>query len=185
MKKILIVVGSLRKNSFNLRLAREAAKLLDGKAEVAFLDYAALPLVNQDVEYPAPAEVARVREEVGKADGIWIFTPEYNFSYPGHLKNLIDWLSRPLKPGDFSGQTAIAGKKVCLSGVGGKAATAKCREKLVELLSFVRADVMTEPQVGIALGMDSFVSDAFELDDKQKVLLQAQAEAFLGFMNKE
>lgn len=180
----MIVVGSLRKNSFNLRLAREAAKMLEGEAEVAFLDYAALPMVNQDIEFPTPAEVARVRGEVAKADGIWMFTPEYNYSYPGHLKNLIDWLSRPLKQGDFSGNTAIAGKKVCLSGVGGKAATAKCREKLADLLTFVRADVMDEPQVGIALGMDSFVSDAFELDEEQKAQLKAQAEAFLGFIRK-
>ena len=80
MKKILFIVGSLRKDSFNRQLAQEAEKNLAGLAEVTYLDYTDVPFLNQDIEYPAPAAVAKLRETVANADGIWIFTPEYNFS---------------------------------------------------------------------------------------------------------
>ena len=83
------IVGSLRKDSFNRQLAKEAENYLAGKAEITHLDYTDVPFVNQDIEYPAPAAVIQLRETVAKADGIWIFTPEYNFSYPGHLKNVL------------------------------------------------------------------------------------------------
>ena len=101
MKKVLMIVGSLRKDSFNLQLAKVAEKILKGQAEVRYLHYADLPFMNQDMEFPAPESVARVRQEVLAADGIWIFSPEYNYQIPGVLKNLLDWLSRPLAPNDW------------------------------------------------------------------------------------
>ena len=182
MKKILFIVGSLRKNSFNLRLAKEAAKVLAGKAEVSFLDYSALPFMNQDVEFPAPEAVADIRRRVSEADGLWIFSPEYNHSYPGHLKNLIDWLSRPIIKGDPKRVTAIAGKKVCLSGAAGKSGAADCMDKLEELLTLIRADLMREPRVGVALGADSFINDTFSLTEAQREDLGKEVEAFLHFI---
>ena len=62
MKKILFIIGSLRKNSFNRQLAAVAEEMLKGKAEVSYLDYSKLPFINQDIEFPAPAEVTRVRK---------------------------------------------------------------------------------------------------------------------------
>lgn len=182
MKQILMVVGSLRRHSFNLALAREAAGMLEGRAEVRFLDYADLPMMNQDAEFPVPEPVARVRRAVMQADGLWIFTPEYNRSYPGHLKNLLDWLSRPSAQGDAVGTTAIAGRKVCVSGVGGRGATVSGREKLTELLGFIRAEVMSGPQLGIPLEGDAFRSDTFALDQAQREELRGQVDAFLAFV---
>ena len=95
MKKVLLIVGSLRKESFNLQLAKLAEEMLKDKTQVSILYYADLPFMNQDMEFPAPESVARVRQEVLAADGIWIFSPEYNYQIPGVLKNLLDWLSRP------------------------------------------------------------------------------------------
>ena len=83
MKRIVIVVGSLRERSFNRQLADVAAELLAGRAEIEVLDFRDLPFMNQDIEFPTPAAVERVRAVVAAADGIWIFTPEYNYSYPG------------------------------------------------------------------------------------------------------
>ena len=125
-----------------------------------------------------------MRERVAKADGLWIFSPEYNYSYPGHLKNLIDWLSRPLVAGDRQTPLAINGKKVALSGAGGGVATAKCREKLIELLTlpFIRADVMMEPQTGIQLNMEAWTEGRLILTEEQKADLQSQVDAFLAFM---
>ena len=136
------------------------------------------------IEFPAPESVIDVRAKVADADALWIFSPEYNYSYPGHLKNLIDWLSRPLVPGDRQTPIAINGKKVTLSGAGGASQTAKCREKLTELLTlpFIRADVMTEPQAGITLNKEAWTEGCLILTDEQKSDLRLQAEAFLCFI---
>ena len=91
--------------------------------------------MNQDIENPAPPAVATAREAVRAADGIWFFTPEYNFSYPGLLKNLLDWLSRPADPANPTSPSVLAGKKCTVSGVGGRNATNDSRAKLADLLS--------------------------------------------------
>ena len=184
MKTILFIIGSLRKDSFNRQLATEVQKMLAGRATVQYLDYSDVPLMNQDIEFPAPEAVKCVRQKVDEADALWIFSPEYNYSYPGHLKNLIDWLSRPLMPGDRKTPLAINGKKVALSGAGGAAATDKCRAKLTELLSlpFIRADVMTEPQAGITLNPEAWTEGRMVLSEAQRALLRRQAEAFLAYI---
>ena len=178
MKKILFIVGSLRKGSFNRQLAREAEQMIGARAEVTYLDYTDVPLINQDIEFPEPEAVARLRTAVKEADALWVFTPEYNFSYPGHVKNLFDWLSRPLVAGDYETPTVINGKKVALSGAGGKMATAKCREKLTELLSFIKADVM-EPQTCIVLNVEAWTEGRMILSNEQRAALKAQVEAVL------
>lgn len=184
MTRILIIVGSLRERSFNRRLAARAAQLLEGRAEVAFLDYAAVPFVNQDAEFPPPVEVARVREDIAAADGIWIFSPEYNHSYPGALKNLLDWASRPQVRGDYA-TTAIRGKKVALSGVAGGSGAADVMDHLTELLDRIKADVMEAPRTGVKLSAEAFKSDELVLSAEDEAALARQAEAFLGYLETE
>jgi chromate reductase len=179
MKKILFIVGSLRKGSFNLQVAHEVESMLKGRADVSYLSYGDIPLLNQDIEYPAPEAVVRLRETIAAADAIWVFTPEYNRSYPGHLKNIFDWLSRPVKLNDFETPTVIKGKKIALSGAGGNFKTAKGRDKLVELLQSIGADVMTDHQTGIALGTEAWTEGRFVLTDENRHDLAAEAEALL------
>lgn len=182
MKNILFIVGSLRKGSFNRQLALEAEKYLEGRANVSYLDYTDVPFINQDLESAVPEPVKMLRETVAKADAVWIFTPEYNSSYPGHLKNLLDWLSRPVIPNDYATLTVVNGKKVALSGAGGKMATGDCRKKLAELLAFIKADVMTEPQTGIVLNKEAWSEGRMILTDEQRSSLKEQAEAFLKYI---
>ena len=179
MKKILFIIGSLRAKSFNRQLAMMAKEIIGNRAEMSELDFSDLPLLNQDIEQPEPVAVARIRKAVSDADALWIFTPEYNSSYPGHLKNLLDWLSRPVIPLDYGTPTCINGKRVAISGAGGKAATANCRAKLTELLTFIKADVLTE-QTGIAVSAEAWGTDVLTLTDEQKALLSAQADALIG-----
>jgi len=73
--KIVAIVGSLRKDSFNRQLAIEAGKIIGDRADFEILEYEDVPLMNQDIEYPAPDAVKRVREIVKNAAGIWFFTP--------------------------------------------------------------------------------------------------------------
>ena len=179
MKKILFVIGSLRAKSFNRQVANVAKEMIGNRAEIQELDYSDLPLLNQDIEQPEPSVVARIREAVAEADGLWIFTPEYNMSYPGHLKNLLDWMSRPVKPMDYGTPTCINGKRVAISGAGGKAATADCRAKLTELLTFIKAEVLPE-QVGIAVPAEAWGTDVLVLTDEQKAELKALADNLIG-----
>ena len=179
MKKILFIIGSLRSKSFNRQLAMMAKEIIGNRAEVSELDYGDLPLLNQDIEQPEPAAVARIRKKVSEADALWIFTPEYNFSYPGHLKNLLDWLSRPVVPLDYATPTCINGKCVAVSGAGGKAATANCRAKLTELLTFIKAEVLKE-QTGISVPAEAWGTDVLTLTDEQKAQLTAQVDALIG-----
>lgn len=179
MKRILFIIGSLRAKSFNRQLAMMAKEIIGNRAEVSELDYSELPLLNQDIEQPEPAAVARIRKTVSEADALWIFTPEYNSSYPGPLKNLLDWLSRPVLPLDYGTPTCINSKRVAISGAGGKAATANCRAKLTELLTFIKADVLAE-QTGISVPAEAWGIDVLTLTDEQKAQLSAQADALVG-----
>ena len=180
-KKILIVVGTLRKNGFNRQLAERIEKLLEGKAEVSELDYSDLPLMNQDLEDPEPEAVARVRDEVRAADALWFVSPQYNGSYPGHIKNPVDWLSRPL-PGQGRDSVVIAGKKATVSGAGGRTATAEMREMLDRLLRFVGVEVMEEGEAGIALSGESWGSGELKLGPADEDALEIQVNTFLGFL---
>lgn len=179
--KILIVVGTLRRHGFNGQLAEKIEKLLEGRADVSVLDYHDLPLMNQDLEDPEPDAVRRIRDEVRAADGLWFVSPQYNGSYPGHVKNLVDWLSRPL-PGQGRDSVVIAGKKATVSGAGGRTATAEMREMLDRLLRFVGVEVMEEGEAGIALSGASWGSGDLVLDAADEEAIEAQVNTFLGFL---
>ena len=181
MKIVLVIIWLFLKVSLNRHLALEVEKMIGKQADVTYLDYSDVPLINQDIEFPEPEAVGRLRATVKEADGIWVFTPEYNFSYPGHVKNLFDWLSRPLVAGDYETPTVINGKKVALTGAGGKMATAKCREKLTELLTLLKADVM-EQQTGIVLNLEAWTEGRMILTEEQIASLKTQADAFLKFI---
>ena len=179
-KKVLFIIGSLRKNSFNRQLAAKCREILAQKgAEISELEYSGIPFMNQDVEMPVPELISRVRAEVAAADGIWIFTPEYNFAVPGVLKNLLDWLSRPLVPGDFTSGTAIAGKKVTISGVGGKNMTRNVRADLKKLLDFIKTEVICGEGNGFAADGTAFQTDVFTLNENDIAVLEKQADEFL------
>jgi len=178
MKKILIIVGSLRKNSFNHQLAKQAEKLLEGSAQVSYLDYSDLPFMNQDIEFPVPESVARVRKAVQEADGIWIFSPEYNYQIPGVLKNLLDWLSRPMSSDRKSG-SAVKGKIVSISGAAGKSAAAGVRKSLSSLLKVMSMQLVSGEGLGVAMGAEAFSSGVLSLSEENRAALQHQAQELL------
>ena len=176
MKKVLFVVGSLRKNSFNRQLAGMAANALR-EAEYSFLDYSDVPFMNQDIENPVPEAVRRVRDEVAAADILWIFTPEYNFSYPGVLKNLLDWLSRPVDPTNRKSSSVMKGKPVMFSSVAGQSGGRNAQAKLLALLQDIAAVPVSDTGFGHALGKEEFMTDELNLTPEEKKLLTAQADS--------
>ena len=182
MKKILFIVGSNRKNSFNRQLAFRAESLLLDKAQVSYLFYDDVPFFNQDSEFPTPEPVRRAREEVLDCDGIWIFCPEYNRSYPGLLKNLIDWLSRTLALNDPSSGMVLKDKKVTISGVSGQNASKSARDKLYGALEYIGMDIFQGIGTGYAMGMEQFASDRLEITNEELEALKEQAKGFLSYI---
>lgn len=166
----------------NLQLAKAAKKIVeDAGSEFAILDYSDVPFMNQDIEVPAPEAVRRVRKSVTSADGIWIFTPEYNHSYPGVLKNLIDWLSRPV---EGTTPQVLGGKPVAISGVTkGVSGTGLAQEHLLPLLSCLNMDIMQVPRLLIPRAGSQMHGDTLALTDSLPFLEQ-QAAAFLKFMER-
>jgi chromate reductase len=95
--RVLGISGSLRRRSLNTRLLRAAARELPSGATLDIFDgLREIPPYDEDLEPERPAAVERFKEALAAADAVLIATPEYNGSFPGHLKNALDWASRPL-----------------------------------------------------------------------------------------
>ncbi len=178
MKNVLFVCGSLRKRSLNRQAGEYVRGLLPDAVCVDWLDYTDLPFMNQDVEFPTPAPVQRVRDAVAGADALWVFSPEYNHGIPGVLKNCLDWLSRPVVPG--ANETVLKGKPVLYSCAGGGSKARFCAAALAEVLSFVQADVAETVHVQVALDRHDFTTDELELSSEEKAALAMQAQLLLA-----
>lgn len=180
MKKILMIVGSLRKGSFNKQLAEHIVNLMGDRAEVSFLEYSDMPFMNQDIEFPTPEPIARVREKIVAADGLWFVVPEHNNNMPAVVKNLIDWLSRPFEENNPQAGKASADKKVTISGIGGANKTAGSRTNLSNLCSFVGMEVIDKNGCGISYDENTFKTGKIEVSEEDNVMLAEQVERFLS-----
>src|SRR3954464_15744272 len=92
--KIVTIVGSLRKESYNMHLAKTMQERYKNKFDIEIADIRSLPHFDQDEENIPPQAVKYFKESILSADGVIIITPEYNWSIPGVLKNALDWASR-------------------------------------------------------------------------------------------
>ena len=184
MKKIniLAIVGSLRKDSYNLQLALAAKKLIGDRADFNILEYQEVPLMNQDIEFPAPESVTRVRDMVKSADGIWFFTPEYNHFFPGVLKNLIDWLSRPISETESN---VLSGKPAAISGISpAMTGTSTAQDHLVTLISFINMDVMNSPRLTVPNAMQQLNDQGKLTLNTSQPFLEILVDAFIDFVLK-
>ncbi|MBE6108096.1 MAG: NAD(P)H-dependent oxidoreductase [Erysipelotrichaceae bacterium] len=179
MKKIVFIIGSLRRESFNLQLFNEIKRIIGNRADVSVLNYSDIPYMNEDIEFPPPESVSRVRKEIQNADGIWIVSPEYNQQIPGVLKNLLDWLSRPLLKRDYKTGSVVKGKPVTISGAAGKSGALKVRIALKDLLEMMSLKVVFGTGVGISMNTNTFATGKLEVDDEIRGLLIEQVEQFL------
>lgn len=181
VQRILFIVGSLRKGSFNRQLSQHAAAMFKGKAEVSDLDWREVPVFCQDIEFPEPPSVGKVRRAVQEADALWIFAPEYNHGVPGPLKNLIDWLSRALEDGSPG---VIMGKTCTVSGVAGSSCARHSFAALQPTLSFLELRVAPVQFTGMSFDRAMVESGELRVDEGVKASLQAQAEGLLAEIAK-
>jgi len=102
--QIAVIVGSNRRESINRKLAQALAKLGAGKFDAKFVRIDDLPMFNQDLEGNLPAEAARFKDDIARADGVLIVTPEHDRSVPAVLKNAVDWGARPYGKNSWAGK---------------------------------------------------------------------------------
>ena len=170
MKKILFICGSLRRDSYNLQLLEMAeARLSD--SDCSFLDYSDIPLFSQDAEFPPPESVSRVRALVSGSDALWVGSPEYNHSFSGALKNLMDWLSRPVVPGDYS-TAVIRGKTVAMSSAAGSSAGSFSLASLTELITMLSCKIVP-CDTRISLG-SRFADKTLVLTGEEELMLERE-----------
>ena len=171
-KQIGYIVGSLRKDSINRKLATALVRL--GPPDFTFkeLRIGDLPLYNQDDDKAQAAEVQRLKSELRTVDAVIIVTPEYNRSIPGVLKNALDHASRPY------GQSAWAGKPVGIIGASiGAIGTAVAQSHLRTVVAFLDMPLMQSPEAYI------HVKDGFF--DEAGNIANADSKKFLhGWMDK-
>ncbi|HET7710272.1 MAG TPA: NADPH-dependent FMN reductase [Sphingomicrobium sp.] len=172
--KIAILVGSLRKDSINRKVAQSLCALAGERLNCDIVDIGNLPLYNQDSDDNPPAEYVAFRDEIARADGVLFVTPEYNRGMPGVLKNAIDVGSRPYGKSVFN-QKPAAIVSASPGAIGGALANHQVRQSCV----FLNMPVMQHPEAYLGrVGDDSFDEDGCLKDGPLKELIASLATAF-------
>ena len=140
--RIAVVVGSLRKDSFNRKLANAIVRLAPSEFSFKQVQIGDLPLYNQDDDTNQAESVKRLKGEITASQGLLFVTAEYNRSIPGVLKNAIDHASRPY------GQSAWAGKPAGVMGISvGAIGTAMAQQHLRNVLAYMDVPTLGQPEV--------------------------------------
>ena len=175
--KIAVVIGSLRKDSFNRKLALALAQLAPPEFTFEHVEIGDLPLYNQDDDANQAPSVKRLKTEISAAQGLLFITPEYNRSFPGVLKNAIDHASRPY------GQSVWGGKPAGVIGVSvGAIGTALAQQHLRNVLAYLDVPTLGQPEAFIQNKDDLFDDKGHVGNDSTKQFLQAWLEKYVAWV---
>lgn len=165
--KILGVVGSLRKDSYNHFALKAAQELVPDDAVLDLIELHGIPVFDQDNEMVSPTSVLAFKKQILAADAILFATPEYNYSVPGVLKNAIDWASRPY------GDSVWQGKPAAIMGASvGSLGTARAQYHLRQILVSLNMPVLNQPEVMIGNAAKAFNQDGKLTDEKTRQFIQ-------------
>lgn len=177
--KIAIVVGSLRSDSLNRKVARSICAFASDKLDCEIVEIADLPLYSQDYDSDSPEPYRRFRERIAAADGILFCTPEYNRGVPGVLKNAVDVGSRPYGRSVWDKKPAAI-VSVSPGAIGGFGANHQLRQACV----FLNMPVMQQPEAYLGRVTDaSFDADGCLKDGPLKELVLGLAAAFADWVD--
>jgi chromate reductase len=172
--KIAILVGSLRKDSINRKVARSICTLRGDNLECRIVEIGDLPLYNQDLDENPPEQWVRLRDQILAADGVLFVSPEYNRGVPGVLKNAIDIGSRPYGQSVFD-QKPAAIVTVSPGSIGGFGSNHQIRQAAV----FLNMPVMQQPEAYLGhVSDDSFDADGCLKEGPLKEIVTKLACAF-------
>ena len=174
--QIAVVVGSLRDNSVNERLALAIQKLAPADFAFTRVGIGDLPLYNQDDDASPAPSVKRLKAQILAADGAIIVTPEYNRSIPGVLKNALDHGSRPY------GKSVWAGKPAAILGLSpGPIGTALAQQHLRSILGYLDMPVLGQPEAYLQATDALFDADG-NIGASSKDFLQSWMDAFASWV---
>ena len=172
--KIAILVGSLRKDSINRKVARSICALRNDNLDCSMIEIGDLPLYNSDLDEDPPEQWRRFREQVGAADGVLFVSPEYNRGIPGGLKNAIDVGSRPYGKSVFDKKPAAI-VTASPGSIGGFGSNHQIRQAAV----FLNMPVMQQPEAYLGhVSDDSFDESGCLKEGPLKTLITKLAESF-------
>lgn len=176
--QIAVVVGSLRRDSFNTKFAKAIAKLAPPEFSFKQVQIGDLPLYNQDDDASQAESVKRLKGEIKAAQGLLFVTPEYNRSIPGVLKNAIDHASRPY------GQSVWAGKPAGVLGVSvGAIGTSLAQQHLRNILAYLDVPTLGQPEAFIQ-AKEGLFDQADNIGADSKKFLQGWMDHYVAWVKK-
>ncbi|MFY9476884.1 MAG: NAD(P)H-dependent oxidoreductase [Aquabacterium sp.] len=176
--QIAVVVGSLRRDSFNRKLAHALTKLAPPEFTFKLVEIGDLPLYNQDDDGSPAESVKRLKSEISAAQGLLFFTPEYNRSIPGVLKNALDHASRPY------GQSVWKGKPAGVIGVSvGAIGTALAQQHLRNILAYLDVPTLGQPEAFIQAKDGLFDADG-NVGEGSKQFLQGWVDQYVAWVKR-
>jgi chromate reductase, NAD(P)H dehydrogenase (quinone) len=176
-KKIAVIVGSLRKESFNRKMARALALLAPESLKLEIIEIGGLPLYNQDSDDDQPAAYVEFRKRLQEFDGFLFVTPEYNRSVPGVLKNAIDVGSRPYGKSVWNGKPGAV-ISVSIGAIGGFGANHHLRQSLM----FLNVPTMPQPEAYIGNTANLFDESGNLINDSTRTFAAKYMQAFAAWV---
>ena len=177
---VAVLVGSLRKDSINRKVAHALAQLAPANLKLNIVEIGELALYNEDIDItPAPVPYTTFRDQVRPADAVLFVTPEYNRSVPGALKNAIDVGSRPYGQSVFSGKPGAV-ISVSPGAIGGFGANHHLRQSLV----FLNVPCMQQPEAYLGGAGDVFDASG-KLAEKTRPFLQKFIDEFAQWVEQQ
>jgi chromate reductase len=176
---VVVIVGSLRKESFTLKIANALAKLAPDSLKLDVVTLHGLSFFNQDLEPTPPADWLALREKIQKSAGVLFVTPEYNRSIPGVLKNAIDVASRPYGKSSFLGKPTgiISNSPGPLGGV-------NAAKHLQNILPGISGPILGQPEIYLNGVGDAFDDKGHLIKEALQKVLQQYVDAFAAFVER-
>ena len=176
---VVVIPGSLRKESFSLKVANVLAKLAPDTIKLNVVTLHGISFFNQDLEATPPADWVAFREKLQKSEGVLFVTPEYNRSIPGVLKNAIDVGSRPY------GKSSFLGKPIgVVSNSPGPLGGVNAAMNLKQILPGYSGTIMGQPEIYLTGIGDAFNDKGELVKESLQAVLQQYIDAFAAFVQK-
>ena len=177
---VVVIVGSLRKESFTLRIANTLARLAPDTVKLEVVTLHGISFFNQDLEATPPADWVAFREKLQKSAGVLFVTPEYNRSIPGVLKNAIDVGSRPY------GKSSFLGKPIgIISNSPGPLGGVSAAKTLQNILPGISGPILGQPEIYLNGIGDAFDEKGHLAKESLQKVLQQYIDAFAAFVEKQ
>jgi chromate reductase len=176
---VAVFVGSLRKDSINLKLTRAVEKLAAAELKFEYVRIDDLPLYNQDLDAAYPPVCQKLKDTIKASSALLFVTPEYNRSIPGVLKNAIDIASRPWGTNSFAGKPAgVIGASI------GAAGSSMAQQHLRNVLSYLDVATLSQPEVFIQFKEGMFDADGKIGNPETQKFLQGFVDRYVAWVKR-